>query len=120
MKRRQLCLRLASYLWDAGGRHWGELGDVGPLHSCVGRNILSERVENINFVNFRTVSSCTCMFLCTECMRACLGVCVGVIGTDCACAAQGQVAQLLGERSHHRCGLDGHGMIHCWSKNCTL
>ena len=30
----------ASYLRDAGGRHWGELWDVGPLHSCVGRNIL--------------------------------------------------------------------------------
>lgn len=30
----------ASYLWDTGGRHWGELWDVGPLHSCVGRNIL--------------------------------------------------------------------------------
>lgn len=40
IKRRQLRMRLASYLWDTGGRHWGELGDVGPLHSCVGRNIL--------------------------------------------------------------------------------
>lgn len=25
--------------WDTGGRHWGVLGDVGPLHSRVGRNI---------------------------------------------------------------------------------
>lgn len=47
-------------------------------------------------------------------------LCVSVFDTDCACAAQGQVAELLGERSHHRRGLDGHGVIHCWSQDSAL
>lgn len=41
-------------------------------------------------------------------------------GTDRSCAAQGQVAQLLGERSHHGRGLDRHSVIHGGGENCTL
>lgn len=61
---------------DTGGRHWGVLGDVGPLHGCVCRHIR-------------------------------------------ACAAQGHVAELLGEGAHHGCRLDGHGMVHGWGEDCA-
>lgn len=35
-------------------------------------------------------------------------------------AAEGQVAQLLGEGPHHGGGLDGNGVIHGRSQHCPL
>lgn len=37
-----------------------------------------------------------------------------------ASTAKWQVTDLLGQGSHHRRGLNGHVVIHCWCQNCPL